>query len=214
MKTINIQLNSQKSRALFGLYFGFAGNIIFAVVKFSASLLSGSVWLSAAAIYYILLSVTKCFLIRADIKYSATKNRIKAELLAKQYYRKTGFLLLLLNSVMTITIILVLKFDKSALYSGWILYIFSGYTVYRIARSSVDIKHLKKIRDPILAAIKRLGISVTLMSIFSLSSVLLPGLFTHHTKPILSLIGTVTSTSLILIALFMVLKTGNNEHSR
>ncbi len=206
MKSITLFLHSPAWRARAGLYLGFAFNVVYAVFKLVTGIVYGTVWFYAAAVYYLLLCCMKFLLIRTDRRVQAKRDKRSITVWSLRSYKRCGALLLLLNISMAATVIIILKYETAAAYSGFVLWVFGGYTLIRIIFSAIDIKRFHKIDDPLLAASKHLGVSVTLMSMFSLSTALLDRFCSDRSVRLLlnGILGGTVCITVIIIALSMI----------
>ena len=206
MKAVNIFLNSEKGRARYILWFGFFFNLIYSVWGFFTGVFYRSAWMLSVAVYYILLCLLKFFMIRADLRFRESDKGAKARLRAFECYKRCGYLLGLLSITMVGIVIFIISRDESAKYSGVVFWIMGGYTAIRLGVSFYNLFRLKNIDDPLLSASKSLGISVTLMSVFSLTTALLARFCadTAVRRSIIASVGFSVSVAVIMVAAYMI----------
>ncbi len=208
LKAVNIFLNSAYGRARFILWFGFLFNLLYALWGLVTGIFYRSAWFGAVAVYYILLCIIKFFLIRTDLRFRQSEEKRKSRIRALRSYRNCGYLLALLNISMVGIVFMIVIGDKSAGYSGIVLFVMGGYTIIRLVISVVNITKLRHIDDPLLSASKSLGISVTLMSVFSLQTALLSRFCRDAVlrRQLNGTVGFAVSVAVIMIALYMISK--------
>lgn len=214
MKAINISLRDPEQRARIALYFGLAVNTLYAAFKLWAGIRYRSVWFGAVSIYYILLCTIKFLLIRTDYRLKLKNDCYHAREKALKSYRSCGRLLLLLNVSLAAIVLLIIKQDTAAEYSGYLLWAFGGYTVYRLVMSAIDVKKLRHIDDPLLSASKHLGISVALMSMFSLQTALLDRFCADSElrRLLNGAVGFAVCVTVIIIAVSMIVSSTRRLH--
>ncbi len=207
MRSITLILHSAEWRARVALYLGLGFNVIYAIFKLITGIVYGTVWFYAAAVYYLLLCTIKFMLIKTDRRVRGKKDRKSVLIWSLRSYKRCGALLMLLNISMAATVIIILKYEKTALYSNLVLSVFGLYTLARIVFSAIDLKRLHKTLDPLLAASKHLGVSVTLMSMFSLTTALLDRFCEDRSIRALinGIVGGAVSVAVIIIALSMII---------
>ena len=208
LKAFGIFLNSPKGRTRFALYFGLFFNIAVILFKTFTGIAYRSVWFGAMAVYYFLLSLIKFLIIRTDRKLREIGDREAAYTRSLHTFRRCGGLLIILNLIMTVIILIIIKYDKKAEYSGFVLWVFGVYTLVRSVVSAVNLRNLRHIRDPLISASKYLGISVTLMSIFSLCTVLFD-MFCESEQTrqfLIALVGAAVSVSVMTLAIRMIIR--------
>ena len=191
-----------------GLYFGFFFNIVYAVFKLATGIIYKSVWFGAVALYYILLCTIKFLLIRTDQRLKNEMNRKEIRIKALRSYRGCGKLLMLLNLSMAVIVIIIIKYDKVAEYSGHIIWIFGGYTLYRVITAIIDARRIGRIDDPLLSASKSLNMSVAMMSMFSLQTALLDRFCSDAVlrRTLNSIVGFAVCIIVIIVAVAMIVR--------
>lgn len=103
---------------------GMMVNFLYVVFRIFVGIRYASVWFLTMAIYYLLLGIMRLSLI---LSY---RNRgVKSEL---HCYRRTAWLLFLLNIPMGGMIVLMVRTDSGFSYPGYIIYLSALYTFYSI----------------------------------------------------------------------------------
>ena len=208
LKAFNIFLNTPSGRARFVLWFGFGFNLLYALWGLGTGIFYRSAWFGAMAVYYLLLCTLKFFIIKTDMRYKQNSDSQKSELKALRRYKNCGWLLGLLNLFIVGIVILIIKRDESAKYSGIVLWVMGGYTAVRMVISALNLRRLRDLTDPLLSASKTLGISVTLMSMFSLQTALLERFCRDEAlrRELNGLVGFAICIMEIALAIYMITK--------
>ncbi len=215
MRSFNIFLNSPEQRARVGLYCGFFFNILYAVFKLTTGIIYKSVWFGAVALYYILLCTIKFLLIRTDLRLKNLMNKKSVRIKALLSYKRCGKLLMLLNLSMAVIVIIIIKYDKVAEYSGYLIWIFGGYTLYRVITAIIDARRIGQIDDPLLSASKSLNMSVAMMSMFSLQTALLDRFCSDAElrRTLNSIVGFAVCIIVIIVAVAMIVRANRKMNS-
>ena len=143
-------------RGSVGLYAGMAANLLYAVFRVLVGIRYASVWFFSMAIYYFLLG-----LIRLSLILSCRNRTVKSEL---RCYRRTAWLLFLLNIPMGGMIVLMVLTDSGYSYPGYVIYLSALYTFYTMILAIVNLVKYRKLGSPILSAARILNlIAVTML---------------------------------------------------
>lgn len=160
-------LSDSELRARISLQSGLLINIVYSVFKIAAGIYYGSFWFGAEGTYYTILSIMRYSLIRKE--RALTKNTANEW----KTYRNCGFLMLLLNLIMSVIIVQVVFQNKSYNYSGLIIYASAAYTFYRLTFSIIHVIKFNPRKYSVLSASKLINLSAALMSLFALQSAML-----------------------------------------
>lgn len=193
---------SKEFRTKLALYFGWLLNLSYAAFKMFVSVLYNSFWFSIEAIYYLMLGVIRFSLVKFE------KENQDSVLLEWKAYRQCGYLMLILNLLITIIINISSKNNKIYEYSNVVLYVSGGYTLYRLISSLIQMISFRKCGRPILSAAKAINISASALSLFTFFSTLI----TYSNKPtkeindIISTVGWIVSFVVVGVSSFMVIR--------
>ena len=124
-----------------------------------------SVWFISMAVYYLVLGILRLFLI---LSY---RNRYDIDEL--RCYRRTAWLLFLLNIPMGGMIILMVLTNSGYSYPGYAIYISAMYTFYTMIGSIINLIKFRKFGSPILSAAKVLNFIAALMSVLGLQTAMI-----------------------------------------
>ena len=188
-------------RGSVGLYAGMAANLLYAVFRALAGIRFASVWFLSIAIYYFLLGILRLSLILSD-----RNRKRKTEL---RYYRRTAWLLFLLNIPMGGMIALMVLTDSGYSYPGYVIYLSALYTFYTMILAIVNLVRYRKLGSPILSAAKVLNLIAALMSLLGLQTAMISQ-FSPGEESFRRIMNAVTGggvwCAVILIALTMLLR--------
>ena len=152
-------------RGSVSIWQGMMVNFLYVVFHLFVGIRYTSVWSVTIAIYYLLLGVMRLSLI---LDY---RNRnAKSELLC---YRRTAWLLFLLNIPMGGMIVLMVLTDSGYSYPGYVIYLSALYTFYTIILAIVNLVKFRKLGSPILSAAKVLNFVAALMSLLGLQTAMI-----------------------------------------
>ena len=179
---------------------GMMVNFLYVVFRIFVGIRYASVWFLTMAIYYLLLGIMRLSLI---LSY---RNRgVKSEL---HCYRRTAWLLFLLNMPMGGMIVLMVLTDSGYSYPGYVIYLSAMYTFYTIILAIVNLVKFRKLGSPILSAAKILNFVAALMSLLGLQTAMISQFSTEGDdlrRMMNALTGGGVWFSVILIAVYMLL---------
>ncbi|MDO5144315.1 MAG: hypothetical protein Q4E72_06875 [bacterium] len=188
-------------RGSVGLYAGMVANLLYAVFRVLVGIRYASVWFFSMAIYYFLLG-----LIRLSLILSYRNRTVKSEL---RCYRRTAWLLFLLNIPMGGMIVLMVLTDSGYSYPGYVIYLSAMYTFYMMILAIVNLVKYRKLGSPILSAAKILNLVAALMSLLGLQTAMISQ-FSPGVESFRRIMNAVTGggvwCSVILIAVTMLLR--------
>lgn len=180
---------------------GMMVNFLYAVFRIFVGIRYASVWFLTMAIYYLLLGIMRLSLI---LSY---RNRgVKSEL---HCYRRTAWLLFLLNIPMGGMTVLMVLTDSGYSYPGYVIYLSAMYTFYTIILAIVNLVKFRKLGSPILSAAKILNFVAALMSLLGLQTAMISQFSTKgedFRRMMNALTGGGVWFSVILIAVTMLLR--------
>ena len=152
-------------RGSVSIWQGMMVNFLYVVFHLFVGIRYTSVWSVTIAIYYLLLGVMRLSLI---LDY---RNRnAKSELLC---YRRTAWLLFLLNIPMGGMIVLMVLTDSGYSYPGYVIYLSALYTFYMVILAIVNLVKFRRLGSPILSAAKVLNFVAALMSLLGLQTAMI-----------------------------------------
>lgn len=151
-----------------GIYQGMAVNAAYGLFCAVSGVRYASVWFLSMAAYYLVLGG-----IRGYLAFSF--RRREAGGLAYEYrcYRRTAWLLFLLNIPMGGMITLMVLTDSGASYPGVMIYLSALWTFCMAILSAVKLWKLRRRGSPILSAAKVLSVISALMSVLGLQTAMI-----------------------------------------
>ena len=152
-------------RGSVSIYQGMMVNFFYVVFRILAGIRYASVWFLTIAIYYLLLGIMRLSLI-----LSYRNRNMKSEL---RCYRRTAWLLFLLNIPMGGMIVLMVLTDSGYSYPGYVIYLSALYTFYTMILAIVNLVKYRKLGSPILSAAKILNLIAALMSLLGLQTAMI-----------------------------------------
>ena len=188
-------------RGSVSIYQGMMVNFLYVVFRIFVGIRYASVWFLTIAIYYLLLGIMRLSLI-----LSYRNRSVKAEL---RCYRRTAWLLFLLNIPMGGMIVLMVLTDSGYSYPGYVIYLSALYTFYTIILAIVNLVKFRKLGSPILSAAKVLNFVAALMSLLGLQTAMLSQFSTEgeaFRRRMNAITGGGVWFSVILTAVYMLLR--------
>lgn len=187
-------------RGSVSIYQGMMVNFFYVVFRILVGIRYASVWFLTIAIYYLLLGI-----MWLSLALSYRNRNIKSEL---RCYRRTAWLLFLLNIPMGGMIVLMVLTDSGYSYPGYVIYLSALYTFYTIILAIVNLVKFRKLGSPILSAAKVLSFVAALMSLLGLQTAMISQFSTEGAafrRRMNAITGGGVWFSVILIAVYMLL---------
>lgn len=144
---------------------GMAANFLYVLFRVIVGIRYTSVWFVSMAIYYLVLGILRLMLI-----VSYHRRSVEREWTC---YRRTAWLLFLLNIPMGGMIALMVWTDAGYSYPGYVIYLSAIYTFYTMTMSVVNLVKYRKLGSPILSAAKVLHFIAALMSVLGLQTAMI-----------------------------------------
>ena len=187
-------------RGSVSIYQGMMVNFFYVVFRIFVGIRYASVWFLTIAIYYLLLAIMRLSLI-----LSYRNRNMKSEL---RCYRRTAWLLFLLNIPMGGMIVLMVLTDSGYSYPGYVIYLSALYTFYTVILAIVNLVKFRKLGSPILSAAKVLNFVAALMSLLGLQTAMISQ-FSNEGENFRRIMNALTGSgvwiAVILTAVYMLL---------
>ena len=156
-------------RTRVSLYFGFAVNLLYVIVKFASGVRYHAPWFVVLALYYAFLAV-----MRFSVLSSARRDPHGRDLIAEyRRYRLCGLILLGMNVVLSGMVAFIIGHDASYEYPGTLIFFMAAYTFYMFILATVNLARFRKYGSPLLSAAKAIGMTAALVSMLSLEVAML-----------------------------------------
>ena len=187
-------------RGSVSIYQGMMVNFLYVVFRIFIGIRYASVWFITIAIYYLLLGVMRLTLI-----LSYRNRNVKSE---RRCYRRTAWLLFLLNIPMGGMIVLMVLTDSGYSYPGYVIYLSALYTFCTVILAIVNLVKFRKLGSPILSAAKVLNFVAALMSLLGLQTAMISKFSTegeNFRRMMNAITGSSVWIAVILTAVYMLL---------
>lgn len=156
-------------RGSIGIYQGMALNFAYAAFRAFMGIRYLSYWFISSAVYYFVMGI-----IRAMLAHSyRRKDAAGGFAYEKRCYRRTAWLLFILNIPIGGMIIMMTHVNPSGSYPMYTIYASAAYTFYAVTVSAMNIAKFRKIGSPILSASKAVNFAAALMSLLGLQNALI-----------------------------------------
>lgn len=206
-KYTNRFLTDKELRIWFFAYMGLAVNVCFAVFKVIVGYLYDSGWLYAMAGYHTLSSVMVFVLVYRDKKGRPVSEE-KRLISGLQSYEMCGWLMILMNTAISVIVFMVVFRKQTISYPGVLIYAIAAYTFYCMTMAIINLIKYRRRHNPVFSAIKRIGLAKALVSMFTLQVAMLTQFGSGDVllARILNLAtGSVVCGSIMALAVFMLL---------
>lgn len=190
--------NDLSFRGSVSIYQGMTVNFLYVIFRIAAGIRYASVWFISMAAYYLVLGILRAYLI-----FSYRRKSDK-----KICYRRTAWLLFLLNIFMGGMILQMIKMNSGFYYPGYIIYLSAMYTFYTMILSVINLVKFRKLGDPVLSAAKVLNFISAMMSILGLQTAMIAHFSKNgdsYRKLMNMLTGGIVYFIVIVIAVYMLL---------
>ncbi|MGN0793408.1 MAG: hypothetical protein ACI4MG_02915 [Aristaeellaceae bacterium] len=179
---------------------GMAVNFLYVGFRIFVGIRYASVWMLTIAAYHFLLGI-----MRLSLLLSYRSRTVQSEL---RCYRRTAWLLFLLNIPMGGMMTLMVLTDSGYSYPGYVIYLSALYTFYTIILSVINLVRFRRLGSPILSAAKVLNFVAALMSLLGLQTAMISR-FSTRGEGFRSAMNAMTGGSVwlavILLAVMMLL---------
>lgn len=193
-KIVGRYLTDLAFRGTVSVYQGMIINFCYVVFRIIAGVRYTSVWFLSMAVYYLVLGGLRTYLIVAY--------RRRSPALEFQCYRRTAWLLFLLNVPMGGMIVLMVRTNSGFFYPGYIIYLSALYTFYTTTTSLTNLIKYRKLGSPILSAAKVLNLVSAMMSILGLQTAMISR-FSEHGEDYRRMMNTITGGFVYAIVIFI-----------
>ena len=192
-------VNDLAFRGNISIYQGMTANFLYVLFRIIVGIRYASVWFISMAVYYLVLAVLRLSLI---LNY-----RHKSKAIELRGYRRTAWLLFLLNLPMGGMILLMVLTNSGYSYPGYVIYLSAMYTFYTMVTSVINLVRFRRLGSPILSAAKVLNFIAALMSILGLQTAMIAQFSTDgdgFRKMMNAITGGAIWLSVILTAVYML----------
>lgn len=192
-------VNDLAFRGSISIYRGMTVNFLYVLFRIVVGIRYASVWFISMAVYYLVLGVLRLSLI---LSY-----RQKVNIDELRCYRRTAWLIFLLNIPMGGMITLMVLTNSGYSYPGYVIYLSAMYTFYTMVTSVINLVRFRRLGSPILSAAKVLNFIAALMSILGLQTAMIAQFSAesdNFRKTMNAITGGVIWLCVILTAVYML----------
>lgn len=158
-------VNDLAFRGSVSIYRGMTVNFLYVLFRIVVGIRYTSMWFISMAVYYLVLGVLRLSLI---LSYHQ-----KVNIDELRCYRRTAWLIFLLNIPMGGMITLMVLTNSGYSYPGYVIYLSAMYTFYTMVTSVINLVRFRRLGSPILSAAKVLNFIAALMSILGLQTAMI-----------------------------------------
>lgn len=168
-KYISLYTSDAGLRVKLSLYGSLAMNCAYALMQLWLGFVNHSVWFYALSGYYVLLGVTRFFLLK-----EARKNRFGQDK-GREYrlYRLCGVLLAVMNLVLGAIVFYIVVQNRGFRYHPILTIAMAAYTFFSFTLAIVNMVRYRKYESPVMSAAKAVNFAAALVSMLSLETAML-----------------------------------------
>lgn len=150
-----------------------AVNLVYGLGQMIQGVLAGSAWLGGNGLYNLCLGVVYGVLLACGRRLGRCEAPQSRQRLAWRCYTVCGFLLSGVNLTMTGLAIQMIWLGRSGSYSETAVIAAAAFTFYKLTMAVIRVCRVRSSNAPFLGAVRNLGLTEGLMSLFSLQTALL-----------------------------------------
>lgn len=151
-------------RAQLTLYAALPLDLAYAAGHLALGVVYRSFWSGTLAAYYGLLAAARGVLLLCARQAGLDRGR------AWRVYRGCGWLLLILALPLAGIVLQMVMDGRGCRYPGYMIYVAAAYAFYALAMAMLNMRRLRRLDDPILAAAKLLTLVTALVAVLSLQT--------------------------------------------
>lgn len=192
------------------LYTSFILNTLYSIFQLCLGIYHNSLWFYSMAMYYILLSLVRYYLV------SHTKNNKPGENLAIEYkkYNVSGWMMLLMNTAISVIMFFIIHLDRTFYHHQITTIGLAAYTFLTFGLSIYNFIKFRKYKSPVYSAAKSLSLVAACVSMVTLTTTMLTTFGTEDIiefkKILLTIIGIVVSLFILTISIQIIVFTKIN----
>lgn len=207
-KFVGRYVHDKAFRASVGIYSGMVVNLAYALFRLVVGVIDSSAWLVSSAVYFLLLGIFRAALANSY----RIRNKKGGYSYEKIWYKRTAFLLFLLNIPIGTMILLFIKNEAKSVYPWYTIYASAAYTFYMLILSIINLARFRKFGSPILSASRVISFIAALISLLGLQNALINefsdrSVFFHEAMNAFT--GTGIYAIIIVVEIFMVCRSAN-----
>ena len=193
-------------RIKINLVSAFLFNSAYAIFQFFIGLYHNSFWFYSMSAYYILLAITRFYLMKYTLKFGPN-DKLKEEL---KKYIFSGWMMLLLNIALSVMIFFMVYWNRTFIHHQITTIALAAYSFISFAIAIINFIKYKKYQSPVFNATKSISLTAATVSIITLEATMLTS-FGADMDPIikksfLGITGAVISVFVVSLALMTIVK--------
>ncbi len=148
------------------LLLSFTANLFYVGVNTVSFFLYRSWWFVCLAVYYVILAVMRCLLVRY-----VRLNEIGVDRYAElKRARVCSIILLFINIFLSGAVLMILYQDRGFEYGGIMIYVMAIYTFYITTHALIDLIRYRKFDSPVMETAKVISLAAALVSMLNLET--------------------------------------------
>lgn len=155
-------------RVKISLYINLIINTLFSLFQLLIGIIYNSMWAYSLAIYYILLSIIRFFLLR-----DTSQNLNESSISQWKKFRLCGILLIIMNIALSVIVFLIVRQNKGFSYHYIYTIGLATFTFTITTLAIINVIRNRKIKLPLVSAIKYISLASSLVSMLSLETAML-----------------------------------------
>lgn len=190
-----------------GLYGSFTINLIYIVVNVVSAVVYSTFWFAIFATYYAVMASMRFLLVRYMRRNQIGKSRL-GELKCS---RACACILMTVNLVLSGVVLMMIYFNRSFQYQGYLIYVMALYTFYITTTAVRDLIRYRKYHSPVMSVTKIIKLAAALFSMLFLETAMFSQ-FGEDTSPklqknMIMATGGGISVIVVTMAVYMIVST-------
>ena len=189
------------------LYGSLIVNIAYSIFQLSLGIYFISLWFYSMAVYYILLSLVRFYLVK-----HTKKNRPGKDLFVDyRRYNFCGWIMLLMNSAITVILFFIIYYERTFYHNEIITISLAVHTFLTFGLSIYNFIKYRKYKSPVYSAAKTINLVAGCVSMMTLTTTMLTTFGTEDIlefrKILLTIVGVVVSLFILATSIQIIVVT-------
>lgn len=197
---VNLRIN-------ISLYASLVLNISYSVFQLCLGLYHNSFWFYSMAVYYILLSLVRFYLVNYTKQYKPGDK----VLLEYKKYNFCGWIMLLMNTAVTVIIFFIIHFDRTFYHHQITTIALAAYTFLTFSLSIYNFVKYRKYNSPVYSAAKTINLICACVSMMTLTTTMLTTFGSNDVlefkKVLLGIVGGLVSVFILATSIQIIVYT-------
>lgn len=197
---VNLRIN-------ISLYASLVLNISYSVFQLCLGLYHSSFWFYSMAVYYILLSLVRFYLVNYTKQYKPGDK----VLLEYKKYNFCGWIMLLMNTAVTVIIFFIIHFDRTFYHHQITTIALAAYTFLTFSLSIYNFIKYRKYNSPVYSAAKTINLICACVSMMTLTTTMLTTFGNNDVlefkKVLLGIVGGLVSVFILATSIQIIVYT-------